>query len=88
MPEASAPSEPTPSEIAQALARSDPVLGEVVRRLGPLALPDDRGGFGSLARAIVFQQISGAAGSSILRRVRAAHGGRGFPPPATPITVL
>jgi DNA-3-methyladenine glycosylase II len=32
-------------------------------------------------RAIVFQQISGAAGDSILRRVRKAHGGRGFPKP-------
>ena len=57
------------------------MLGEIVRHLGPIALPDDRGGFPSLVRAIVFQQISGAAGTSILRKVRRAHGGRSFPTP-------
>jgi DNA-3-methyladenine glycosylase II len=70
-----------PEEVASHLARSDPVLARIVRRLGPLGLPNAGGGFPSLVRAIVFQQISSAAGESILRRVRAAHGGRGFPAP-------
>lgn len=34
-----------------------------------------------MAQAILFQQISGAAGAAILRRLRKAHGGPGFPPP-------
>jgi DNA-3-methyladenine glycosylase II len=71
-----------PAEAAAHLARVDPVLRRIIRRLGVQPLPKDRGGFPSLARAIIFQQISGAAGASIHRRVRSAHGGRGFPPPA------
>jgi DNA-3-methyladenine glycosylase II len=70
---------PDPVEVAAYLARADPVLAAIVDRLGPLDLPHDGAGFPSLVRAIVFQQISGAAGAAIMRRIRAAYGRRGFP---------
>jgi DNA-3-methyladenine glycosylase II len=57
------------------------VLAKLIRRVGPGDLPSRGAGFPTLAQAILFQQISGAAGAAILRRLRAAHGGPGFPPP-------
>lgn len=68
-------------EIARQLARSDPVLAGLIGRGGPTELPSRGAGFPTLAQSILFQQISGAAGAAILRRLRAAHGGPGFPPP-------
>jgi DNA-3-methyladenine glycosylase II len=68
-------------EIARRLSRSDSVLAELIRRGGPTHLPSRGAGFPVLAQAILFQQISGAAGAAILRRLRAAHGGPRFPPP-------
>jgi DNA-3-methyladenine glycosylase II len=57
-------------------------MAELIRRSGPAKLPTRGAGFPVVAQAILFQQISGAAGAAILRRLRAAHGGPGFPPPA------
>jgi DNA-3-methyladenine glycosylase II len=70
-----------PKAIARQLSRSDPVLARLIRGVGPAALPSRGAGFPVLARAILFQQISGAAGAAILRRLRALHGGPRFPPP-------
>ena len=77
------PESPRPSakEIARQLSRSDPVLAELIRRGGPVELPTRDAGFPTLARSILFQQISGKAGAAILRRLQTAHGGPGFPPP-------
>ncbi len=75
-------SHPSKTEIARYLSRSDPVLAGLIRRGGPTELPSRGAGFPTLAKSILFQQISGAAGTAILRRLRAAHGGPGFPPPA------
>lgn len=72
---------PSAHEIARQLSRSDPVLARLIGRGGPTDLPSRGAGFSTLARAILFQQISGAAGAAILRRLRARHGGPGFPPP-------
>ncbi|MCI4334667.1 MAG: DNA-3-methyladenine glycosylase 2 family protein [Thermoplasmata archaeon] len=69
-----------PADIARELRAADPVLGQVIRRVGVQAPPQSPGGFPALLRAIVFQQISGAAGASILRRVRAEYGGGRTPP--------
>ena len=44
-------------------------------------LPRSAEGFPNLVRAIVFQQISGSAGASILARLRALYGHRRLPPP-------
>jgi DNA-3-methyladenine glycosylase II len=68
-------------EIAQYLSRSDPVLAQLIRSWGPTDLPSRGEGFPILAQSILFQQISGAAGAAILRRLRKTHGGPTFPPP-------
>jgi DNA-3-methyladenine glycosylase II len=72
---------PSPGSIARYLARSDPVLAGIIRRVGLHEPPVRPSGFAALARAIVYQQISGAAGASILRKVRRAAGTREMPPP-------
>lgn len=72
---------PTPRSIARALGRSDPVLAGLIRRVGIRAPPVRPSGFPALARAIVYQQISGAAGSAILRKIRQTAGTRGIPSP-------
>lgn len=54
------------------LRRRDPVLRQVIRQVGPCTYPLRRDRFGSLARSIVYQQISGAAASTILGRLMAA----------------
>jgi DNA-3-methyladenine glycosylase II len=53
----------------------------MIERTGAQPLPKATEGFAHLVRAIIFQQISGAAGASILRKVRTVHGGPGFPAP-------
>jgi 3-methyladenine DNA glycosylase/8-oxoguanine DNA glycosylase len=54
------------------LRRSDPVLGAIIRDVGPCRLQtDDRGGaFAALVESIVYQQITGKAAASIYGRVR------------------
>ncbi|HTT26026.1 MAG TPA: DNA-3-methyladenine glycosylase 2 family protein [Thermoplasmata archaeon] len=74
-------SEPSPEEIARYLSRSDPVLAGLIRQGGPAGPPSHGAGFATLARAIIYQQISGAAGAAIVRRLRTAHGRAGFPTP-------
>jgi DNA-3-methyladenine glycosylase II len=78
---------PSARAIARHLSRSDPVLAELIRRGGPTNLPSRGAGFPILAQSILFQQISGAAGASILRRLRKIHGGPRFPPPDWFVTV-
>ncbi len=73
--------DPTPRSIARRLSTSDPVMAGVIRRVGVQTLPVRPSGFPALARAIVFQQISGAAGASILSKVRRTAGTRALPAP-------
>jgi DNA-3-methyladenine glycosylase II len=58
------------------VAARDPVLADLVRRAGPLEHRprDPDGPFGSLVRAIVFQQLAGRAAQAIHGRVRTAVG--------------
>ena len=63
------------------LAAVDPVLGELMARVGPyapqtVAAPD---AFHALMRAIVYQQLSGKAAGTIHRRVLTALGGGDTP---------
>ena len=53
------------------LKRVDPVLAEVIARVGPCRMDLRRDGthYDALVRSIVFQQLSGKAASTILRRV-------------------
>lgn len=59
------------------LCERDPVIGQVIARVGSFRLRTRRDRFGSLVRSIVSQQISGAAASTILGRLeRAVEPGR------------
>ena len=65
------------STAIETVAGRDPVLADLVARAGPITYrprnPD--GHFGALVRAIVFQQLAGAAANAIHGRVRAlVHG--------------
>ncbi len=66
------------------LARVDPVMKRLIRRIGPFALKPRKGRspFESLARAIAFQQLHEKAAESILKRFVALFPGRRFPMPA------
>jgi DNA-3-methyladenine glycosylase II len=59
----------------------DPVLADVVARVGPCTLraPRRRDDFAALARAIVFQQLAGAAAETIHGRFAALFGGTPTP---------
>jgi DNA-3-methyladenine glycosylase II len=71
------------SKAAQALAASDPVMGGLVKRLGPMSIaerrrrrgqrPDDA--YGALLRAVVGQQLSTKAARTIYGRVIALFDG-------------
>lgn len=74
----------------QALAASDPVMGDIVARLGPMSVaerrkrrdqrPDDA--YGALLRAVVGQQLSTKAARTIYGRVIELFGGEDPSPQA------
>ena len=76
--------DPTAAQL-RALARRDPVLGRALRRVPPFpgfpagAASVQRSHFHALGRAIVYQQLAGAAARTIHDRVVALTPGRGFP---------
>jgi 3-methyladenine DNA glycosylase/8-oxoguanine DNA glycosylase len=65
------------------LAARDRVLGAIIERIGPFALTphDSATAFQSLARSIVYQQLSGKAAGTIFGRFRALFAGESFPSP-------
>ncbi len=60
------------------LRRADPSMASVVKRVGPCGLIDAqrKASFAALARAIVFQQLSGKAATTIYKRVLRVLGRR------------
>src|SRR3954469_4126873 len=66
------------------LKRADPVLGRVIKAVGPCMLEPEskRPPFESLVRAVAHQQLHGKAAESILKRFIACFPGRRFPRPA------
>ena len=60
------------------LRRVDPVLGEIIDRVGPCRMEARRAGthYDALVRAIVYQQLSGKAAGTIHRRFEELYGGR------------
>lgn len=65
----------------RSLARQDPKLAKVIRRVGRVRLLDHDGQrradpFTALAEAIIHQQVSMKAGASIFARLKATLGGR------------
>lgn len=67
-----------PAAVAH-LHRADPVISRIIHEVGPFAMrPDGDDPFRSLARAIIFQQLSGkAAGTIYARFVALFEGGAG-----------
>jgi DNA-3-methyladenine glycosylase II len=65
------------------LAEADPRLGQLIARAGPFTMrpPPTQSLFAALVEAVVYQQLSGAAAATILRRVVALYRPRRFPRP-------
>jgi DNA-3-methyladenine glycosylase II len=65
------------SRATRHLRRVDPVLAGIMRQVGPCLYSVRRheSPFAALARAVVYQQLAGAAAATIHRRVLAAVGG-------------
>ncbi len=58
------------------LKSADPVLAELIEQVGPCKLAYREPSFDTIARSIVFQQLSGKAARTIYDRLVAACGGR------------
>src|SRR5215470_13484811 len=58
------------------LKHSDPILASIIERVGPPQLAYREPTFEALARAIVFQQLSGKAARTIYGRLEEAAGGK------------
>lgn len=74
-----------PAEAIAHLTKSDPLMGDLIARIGAftLTLELTQSPFHALMRAIVYQQLSGKAAGTILGRVLALMPtGRGRPRPA------
>jgi DNA-3-methyladenine glycosylase II len=65
------------------LKRADPIVARVIEQVGPCRFKPRRQGthFDALLRSIVYQQLSGKAARTILKRVLALYGDR-YPRPA------
>jgi 3-methyladenine DNA glycosylase/8-oxoguanine DNA glycosylase len=65
------------------LSDADPVLRALIERVGPYLLRPRRTQslFAAVARAIVYQQLSGSAAATILGRVKAIYAPKRFPTP-------
>src|SRR6185369_13391485 len=62
---------------------ADPVLREIIERVGPPNIPHREATFGAVARSIAFQQLNGKAATTIFERLLkecvACNGGNGTP---------
>jgi DNA-3-methyladenine glycosylase II len=74
---------------ARLLARRDPRLARIIRRVGPCRLPETRthAPFVAMVRALVSQQLSGKAAATIFGRVVALVGGPDHVEPGTLLAV-
>jgi DNA-3-methyladenine glycosylase II len=70
-------------EALEHLTEADPVMGRLIRRIGPCTLEPEPGRtpFESLVRAVAHQQLHGKAAETILGRFLARFPGRRFPRP-------
>lgn len=67
--------------VAAELAAADPVLGRIIREVGPCNLDKIRRSeyFASLVEAIIYQQLAGSAAAAILARFRKLYAADRFP---------
>ncbi len=73
---------PYASDAVAHLKRVDPILGDVIDRVGPYQIPRRPERFQALVRAIIFQQLAGRAAQTIYDRFVKQVGGKRFPTPA------
>lgn len=67
----------------QYLSNADPIMAKLITRFGPTDLKPRRlPPFQALAKAIIYQQLSGAAAGTILKRFRGLFTRKTFPTPA------
>lgn len=76
----------SPEEALRHLRSVDPTLGALIERVGPYNPPRRPEPYTALMRAILFQQLAGAAANAIQKRFYALYSGDGRPP--TPREVL
>jgi DNA-3-methyladenine glycosylase II len=74
-------SPPYATDAVAHLKRVDPILGGVIDRVGPYLIPRRPERFRALVRAIIFQQLAGAAAQTIHDRFVKQVGGKRFPTP-------
>lgn len=68
--------------------RGDPVMAQIIERVGAIQLcPTRLPPFQSLTHAVIHQQLSGKAAGTILGRFRALFGDNGFPSPREVLAV-
>jgi DNA-3-methyladenine glycosylase II len=65
------------------LKKADPILGEIIERVGRYGIEYDEPAFHSLAQAIVYQQLHGKAAATIFKRLTDLAGD-----PLTPAGIL
>jgi DNA-3-methyladenine glycosylase II len=65
------------------LKKADPVLGQIIERVGRYGIEYDEPAFHSLAQAIVYQQLHGKAAATIFKRLTDLAGD-----PLTPALIL
>ncbi|HEX2220572.1 MAG TPA: hypothetical protein VHG35_17335 [Gemmatimonadales bacterium] len=72
-----------PALACRHLAESDPTLAALISRVGSYGLRPQptQSLFAAIARAIVYQQLSGTAAATILGRVKAIYAPKRFPTP-------
>jgi 3-methyladenine DNA glycosylase/8-oxoguanine DNA glycosylase len=65
------------------LRRADPVLGRLIRKVGPCLLKprQRRSPFEALVQSVVYQQLNGTAAAAIFHRVKALYPHKRFPAP-------
>jgi len=63
-------------EAIEHLRRNDPILSEIIRRVGDYGIQFREPGFETLVRSIVYQQLSGRVAAVIFGRLAKAAGGR------------
>src|SRR5689334_25332870 len=66
------PQKLTPAAMKRAvehLKAADPVLREIIERVGPPNIPHREATFGAVARSIAFQQLNGKAATTIFERL-------------------
>jgi 3-methyladenine DNA glycosylase/8-oxoguanine DNA glycosylase len=71
------------------LSEADPDLGALIERVGEFTMRPSPGNslFAALVRSIVYQQLTGAAASTILGRVKRLFAPRRFPAPHDLLTI-